>query len=218
MFEENSIEKCCRVCATISLNVNSLFDIGEDETRFIDMLEYCLQQPLDTHDYFPSYICLDCTTNLKKTHEFFVLYKKSEAFFLTQHRCIVNKQQSKVEIVYANENHENDLKSEFNNDFDETNDHFDELLMDCDIKSEEDDESENKILSPSKRQRKKKRKQITLNVSHDKVYACTYCPKTFNYQVSWKRHILVHIGKRNHSCKVCGKKFILKDHLVKHES
>lgn len=84
MADNESIQNSCRVCATHTVDGNSIFDVIHKEKRSIDMLEYCFQQPIDTTESFPRYVCTKCTWNLIETYEFFILYKQSEAYFHQQ--------------------------------------------------------------------------------------------------------------------------------------
>ncbi|XP_032678347.1 probable serine/threonine-protein kinase yakA [Odontomachus brunneus] len=49
----------------------------------------------------------------------------------------------------------------------------------------------------------------------DKPHKCDSCPKQFNHKTDLRRHRCLHTGEKPFSCH-CGKKFIRKDHMVKH--
>lgn len=75
--------KCCRICSAECENIEKLFETAENGKRAVDMLEFCLQHPIDTSDCFPTWICIECITGLIQTYQFFVLYKKSEEHFVS---------------------------------------------------------------------------------------------------------------------------------------
>lgn len=67
------------------------------------MLEYCLQQPIDTSGYFPDNICVECTSKLVECYEFFVLYKKSEEHFLLLYRNGIGTTNGEIKIETIDE-------------------------------------------------------------------------------------------------------------------
>lgn len=75
--------KCCRICSAECENIQNIFETTENGKRVVDMLEFCLQHPIDTSDCFPKCICIECITNLIQTYHFFVLFKKSEEYFIS---------------------------------------------------------------------------------------------------------------------------------------
>lgn len=86
MAESDFIEKCCRICATNCADAHSIYKEHQNGKRTVEMLEYCLQQPIDKSEQFPEDICDKCSSNLIATYEFFLLYKKSEEYFLALHQ------------------------------------------------------------------------------------------------------------------------------------
>lgn len=83
MTEINSFQSSCRICTANCTDARSIFDEIHDGKRAVDLLEYCLQQPINTNGCFPMDICDLCTSCLIETYEFFVIYKKSETYFLS---------------------------------------------------------------------------------------------------------------------------------------
>lgn len=78
---------CCRICTKQCDSGQSIHEyIVYIDKRPVELLEYCLQQPVDTSPYFPDYICVECIPSLIETHKFFSLYKKSEDYFKAIHR------------------------------------------------------------------------------------------------------------------------------------
>lgn len=80
--------KCCRICSAECENIQNIFEITEIDKRPVDMLEFCLQHPIDTSDCFPKSICIECITNLIQTYQFFVLFKKSEEYFVSLYQTV----------------------------------------------------------------------------------------------------------------------------------
>lgn len=88
---------CCRICTNQCESGQSIHEyIVYIDKRPVEMLEYCLQQPMDISPTFPDYICAECIPSLIETHKFFVLYKKSEEYFKAIHR---NWNESMVEEI-----------------------------------------------------------------------------------------------------------------------
>lgn len=84
MDVNDTIQNYCRICASNCPDKQNLFEVIYDEKRLINILEQCLKHTLDTGVYFPNCICSDCSVDLIKTYEFFVLFEKSEKWF-TEH-------------------------------------------------------------------------------------------------------------------------------------
>lgn len=92
MFEMNDkvafsiSNNCCRICTNQCDSGQSIHEyIVYIDKRPVEMLEYCLQQPVDTSPHFPDFICVECIPSLIETHKFFSLYKKSEDYFKAIH-------------------------------------------------------------------------------------------------------------------------------------
>lgn len=47
-------------------------------------------------------------------------------------------------------------------------------------------------------------------------FKCPNCIYVTNISSNYKKHILIHMGKRSHGCSLCGKAFIRQDHLKRH--
>lgn len=108
MFEMNDTvpfttnNNCCRICTNQCENGQSIHEyIVYVDKRPMEMLEYCLQQSIDTSPYFPDYICNECIPSLIETHKFFTIYKKSEEYFKAIHR---NWNESLVEEIKVEPN------------------------------------------------------------------------------------------------------------------
>lgn len=82
------LAKCCRICSAESDNIQNIFETTEIGKRSVDMLEFCLQQPIDISDCFPKCICIECISNLIQTYQFFELFKKSEEYFISQYQKV----------------------------------------------------------------------------------------------------------------------------------
>lgn len=89
----------CRICtATEYEEVQNIFDAVDGDRRLIDMLEYCLQQTIDTSDCFPKTICSECIAALTTTYEFFQLYKKSEVHFIRMHQNVASPNPNGIKV------------------------------------------------------------------------------------------------------------------------
>lgn len=98
MDEKDAFLNCCRICASNRPDIQNLFEVIHDEKRLVDILEHCLQRALNSGDCYPNCICSDCSTDLIKTYDFFVLFEKSEQLFLS--RCdAINTIQIKTETA-----------------------------------------------------------------------------------------------------------------------
>lgn len=77
----------CRICTNQCESGQSIYEyIVDVDKRPVEMLEYCLQQPVDISSHFPNYICAECIPSLIETYKFFTLYKKSEEYFKAIHQ------------------------------------------------------------------------------------------------------------------------------------
>lgn len=243
MATTNSLQNCCRICATRHTIVHSIYEEFLEGKRPMDLLEFCLQQPIDTNTFLPDAICVPCTTKLIETYEFFVLYKKSEEYFFT-FRPEAN-QIPKIETIYTAdipEVTEDIIKTERIEEIRDDNGERDsgpgDLLEEIAFNPEEESEpesenkSENSLVeeyTPRRSTRKKKVKTVEKPIATKPtkptkgdpsgiIYQCTYCPSKFTYRVSWKRHLLIHTGTKDHVCEICGSAFLLKSNWVTHQS
>ncbi|XP_052815859.1 uncharacterized protein LOC128242639 isoform X4 [Mya arenaria] len=53
-------------------------------------------------------------------------------------------------------------------------------------------------------------------VTEDGLFECRTCEKKFKDRKSCKSHELIHIGKRDNTCQVCGEDFMFESSMVKH--
>lgn len=101
-------EKLCRICRENCQNVLNIFEeiqFGERQ-RPVDLLEYCLQQPIGNGDSFPITICTECFSKLLSMYEFFVICKESEKYYSLlqqqhhyQHQVVKDSIEVKTELI-----------------------------------------------------------------------------------------------------------------------
>lgn len=102
MFEANDkipFRNCCRICTNQCVSGQSIFEyIVLVDKRPVEMLEYCLQQPVDTSTQFPENICTECIPILIETYKFFTLYKKSEKYFNALQRNLNETIEDRIKV------------------------------------------------------------------------------------------------------------------------
>lgn len=238
MAENNSFENCCRICEINSENVRSIHEEIHNGKGAVDMLEYCLQQPIDTSEYFPSNICDQCQSKLVECYEFLLLYKKSEEHFLLlyHNQNVMTNNIIKIEALevptssdvseilveseQVNVGGVNILKSEFVSREKTADEQIasDETLLitkpsnqvtfECSICG-------NTYLDESTMLRHKKRHT-------SRVHDCEYCKESFEKRFDLKRHIKKrHKNEfKTYECNQCSEKYMieamLKTHMMRH--
>lgn len=164
------LEKLCRLCATQCPQTNSIFRTIHDGKRSIDLLEYCLQHPIDTSACYPEIVCDECSKVLIQTYEFFVKYKKSEEYFLTLHQDI-NQIQVKIEVVQPDNVPEN--LDEIRNFIEIENAAIDAFLNEQNLKSKQDN-----------------------CLATRQTYQCEICVLGFKIKSHLDRHMLSHTEEK----------------------
>lgn len=81
---EDSLGIYCRICATQSNQIQSLFDNIHNGVSLAEMLMHCLKRPVSKTDGFPIKICTYCKTNLISSYAFVNLCETSERLFLNR--------------------------------------------------------------------------------------------------------------------------------------
>lgn len=227
MAEPNFSLNYCRICAKQCATVKNIFDVTQNDKRCVDMLECCLQQPINTNERFPNSICPECESNLVITYEFFVLYKKSEEYFVS---CVnniiaeVKEEPFRIEVIQIAENIEfsdDGIKTEpYDRNMDDEDDdalvdgmsnHSNEFFLKSEINSDEDC-SENHQETPVR--------HSTSRTKTNDDYQCEECDKIFPTAHQLSQHLVSHSEDRPFACTQCKFKFKrkgdLKRHLLKH--
>lgn len=234
MAEYNSFQNCCRICRENRAGVHNIFDEFYNGQRLVDMLEYCLQYPVNTSEQYPDTICAECSSNLIVTYEFFVLFKKSEEYF---QNCIdevvKTPNQIKIELVNVPDTNETSLdyikiepsiETNIDVSVDEGKQITCEPLLEC---SNNEILGNNGIESSVVRRRRSRKpgkiqqcteceksfmtisalKQHLVSHSTERPHACTQCPRKFKRERELKIHALLHLDERSFACDRCDSRF-----------
>lgn len=231
---DDSLVDFCRICATLSNQVQNLYEIVHNGVVLGEMLKYCLKRPVNKADNLPKSICTNCTSNLITTYDFHSLCESSEQYFLKRlpSNRIYNESHSKYsnnEVITPNESEFNNSSSNFddNHDFDKIERTIVSELV-CveenfdvrDIITEEDSESSlpiNQLRSRNASQTAQKRKR---KHKHDeKVYECYECRKNFDEFRDLRSHMQDHDDIRKpFECSTCKMRFVHLNSWFRHRS
>lgn len=216
----------CRICAKVTVNAIDLFAAEHEGKKFFEMLEFCLQQPIET-DGLPRIICNACSITLIAVHKFHTLYYNSEHYF----RRISSAADSKVKLEVESDIDESPIKVEESEGhivvlpdisyFD--NEHFEApKLLNATTKNV--DRIGSSFKSPSTRIKSLKRskalgdskrsRKLTGDQQHGE-FECFECKKVFSHFSNLQEHASSHI-KNAYECSECHIKFIYLKSLFRH--
>lgn len=202
---------CCRVCETDSDEVRGIYEEVHNGKRAVDMLEYWLQQPIDTSECFPVTICVPCTTKLVECYEFLVLYKKSEQNFLLLYHDGSEMAKNPIKI----ENDEVAIYPDVDTEYVAV-----ESGVQSDLKTELDYSSEEKSLeepitltSPPENSEEDPANPFIAEAQ--KTFECLICGKVFLHKRGLYRHSKRHTSQM-YDCNYCNESFGMKGELRSH--
>lgn len=204
----------CRICATEQDDcMNNLLTSIHNGLYFIDMLQYCLQRPIDKDNRLPLNICLDCTSNLIVAYNFNVLINGSEQRFRNLLGCDMkcDTLEQKVEVVI--DEPENDVKESVFIDCTAiviSNGNCDKIDMES-RRVTEIDKVESKTHSKLNRS---KASRINNRIQN---YECYRCKLNFRRMVYLRQHMTYHYPDEElWKCTHCSHRFTLRKNLLKH--